>query len=243
MKLRMLVVSLIGMLFFLAGVLLEIAVSGGVLWGEVETRLYTSQSGSLDLAVKCPLMLSFDETGTISALIINSLEEEVKPMVTADISRNGNPQEFSETLILAPHESKTVAWNVEASNIIFGRLILVSIFQRTYRHLPSQQGYCGILLLDIFGLRGWQMLILLCSVSLLCLIIGSVIWLRIHSPINEQDKVVVRPFASLAVLATLALIAALLRWWGLIIILDGIALILIGVIFTEVLFIPGQRRL
>jgi hypothetical protein len=242
MKLRASFISFSGILLFLIGVLMAFAISAGVVWGEVETRLYTSQSGSFDLAIKCPLMLSFDETGTISASINNSLDETVKPMLTADFSHVGGPQELSEVLILTPHESRTVIWNVDASNIIFGRLILVSILQRTYRDLPSRQGYCGIMILNILGMNGRQILTLLCSVSLLLLIIGGVIWLRNHFPMDEQDKTVARAFGSLAVLATVGLLAALLRRWGLTIILDGITLMLIGVIFTEVLFKPGQRR-
>lgn len=242
MKFKTRVGSFTGILLFFVGVLLEIAISAGVLWGEVETRLYTTPTGDLDLAVKCPLILSFDETGTISASITNSLDEAVKPMVTADFSHTGGAQEVSEILILTPHESKTVIWNVDASNIIFGRLILVSILQRAYRNLPSQQGYCGILLLNILGMNGRQILTLFCSLSLLLLILGSALWLRNHSPMDEHDKTVARAFGSLAALATFGLFTALLRKWGLIIILDGIALMLIGVIFTEVLFNPGQRR-
>ena len=85
------------------------------------------------------------------------------------------------------------------------------------------------------GLTGWQALILLCLISLACLIAGSLIWLRNQAPINEQDRNVARPFVSLAALSTLALIVAMLHWWGLVILLDAVALMLIGVIFTEVL--------
>ena len=242
MKFKMLAGSLAAILLFLTGVFLEMAVSSGVLWGEIETRAYTSQSGGLGLALKCPLALSSHETGTISAVISNSLDKEVLPVVIADISREGSPQEISETVTLAPHASKAMTWHVDSSNILFGRLILVNISQRNYSDLPAREGYCGILLLNILGMNGRLILILLCSVSLLCLILGGVIWLRIHSPIREADAIILRPFASLAVLATLALITALLRWWGLIILLDGLALILIGVIFTEVLMNPHQKR-
>ena len=240
MKYKKIVLSVVSILFFMLGVVFEIAVSGGVLWGELETRVYTPQSGGLNLVLHCPLILSFTETGTISTLISNSLDEEAQPMVIAELSRNGEAQEFSEILDLTPRASKTMLWNVDASNMIFGRLILVSVLQRAYRDLPSRQGYCGILLLNILGLNGKQMLILLCSISLLCLILGAVIWFRIHAPMNEQQKTVARSFGSLATFTSIGLIAALLRWWGFIIILDGIALILVGVIFTEVLFNPRQ---
>jgi hypothetical protein len=242
MKFKMFVGSFGAILLFLMGIFLEIAISSGVLWGEVETRLYTSQSDAMGLAIKCPLILSPRETGTISTVISNSLDEEVLPMVTAEISRQGAPQETSETLTLAPHASKAMQWQVDASNIIFGRLILINISQRNYRNLPAREGYCGILFLNILGLNGRLILILFCVISLLCIISGSTAWLRFHTPMKEHDKAFARPFASLAVLATLGLIAALLRWWGLIIILDGLALILVGVIFTEVLINPNPRR-
>ena len=103
-------------MFFMAGVLLEMAISGSILWGEIETRIYTSQSSGLGLTVNCPLVISFNETATVSTLITNSLDEEVQPVISTNISQNGGPQEFNETLILAPHESKKMTWKVAASN-------------------------------------------------------------------------------------------------------------------------------
>ena len=202
MKFKMFAASLAGMLLFMAGVFLEMTVSGGILWGEIETRVYTSQSGDAGLVVKCPLMISLHETATISTLITNSLDQEVKPVIVTSISQNGSPQEFSEILVLAPHESKRLAWQANASNVIFGRLILVNVEQRSYSDLPSAEGYCSILILNFLGLRGWQALSLLCLISLICLIVGSLIWLRNHSLMNEQDKNIARPFASLTALTT-----------------------------------------
>jgi hypothetical protein len=242
MKYKMFVGSLGALLLFLIGIFLQIAFSGGVLWGEIETRIYRTQSDSLGLAVKCPLVLSWNETGTISASISNSQDETVLPVVIAYISHNDAPQEISETLTVEAHESKNMQWQVDASNVIFGRLILVNISQQSYRNLPARDGYCGIMLLDIPGMHGRLIVILLCFVSLLCIIVGSLMWLRFHAPLQEHDRALARPFVSLAILATLALLTALLRWWGLIILLDGLALILIGVICTEVLLNPYPKR-
>jgi len=242
MKFRMLIVSVFSLLLFLAGVLLEIAISASVSWGEIEARLYTSQSNS-SLRVKCPLMLAFDETGIISASVINTLDQDVQPLVTAEISRNSGAQQISQTVTLAPHESKTVEWRVDSSNMLFGRLILVSILQGKYGDLPAQRGYCGILFLSIFDMNGKEMLILLYSTSLLFLTLGAVIWVRIHLPLNIQDENIARAFGTLAIITTIALFIALLRWWGLIMLLDAIALMLMVVIFTELLFNPSQRRI
>jgi len=242
MKIKIFVRSLVAILLFLAGVFLELAFSSSVLWGEIETRVYTPKSDSLSLAVKCPLVLSTNETGSISTVISNSLNEEALPVVTASISHNNIPQEISDTLTLAPHASKSIQWHVDTSNLIFDRLILAGISQMSYSDLPGRQGYCSILVLHFLGLNGTAILILLCSISLLCIIAGGIIWLRIHAPLKEADTALAQPFVGLAVLATLGVITALLRWWGLIILLDGLTLILAGVICTEVLLNPQPRR-
>jgi hypothetical protein len=242
MNYKLLVGSLAAFVLFLAGVFVELAFSGNVLWGEIETRTYSSSSGELGLNIQCPLILAFNETGTISTKITNSLDEETLPVVIATFSSSDTPEEFSETLTLAPHASKAMQWQVDASNMIFGRLILVNISQRNYRDLPAREGYCGILLLNILGMSGKLILVLICAISLAGIIAGSLLWLRFHTPLKENDAALTRPFASLATLATLGLITALLRWWGLIILLDSLTLILIGVICTEVLFNPQPRR-
>ena len=180
MKFKILVGSLGALALFLAGVFLAMVFSTGILWGEVETRMYTLKSDSLGLAVRCPLVLSAHETGTISTVISNSLNEEVLPVVTAKFSREGVPQETSETLTLAPGASKAMTWHVDASNIIYGRLILVNVSQRNYRDLTARQGYCGILFLNMLGMSGSLILILICAVSLFCMLGGGMLWLWLH---------------------------------------------------------------
>jgi len=238
MKFNALIGTVFSLLVFLTGVLLEIAISAGVLWGELEARSNTSSSVKSGLSMGCPHLLSFDETGVVRASVTNPLDQDIQPMVTAQISRNNGNQQMSQTLTLAPHESKTVQWKVGVSNILYGRLVLVSVLQGKYQDSPARQGSCGILFLNLFGMNGREMIILLCLTSFAFLVLGAVTWMRVHWPLNSRDENIARAFGSLGALATLGLFAALLRWWGLIIILDAVALILIVVIFTEVLFNP-----
>ena len=230
--------SVFGLLLFLTGVLLDIAISAGVLWGELEARSNTSSSVNSGLSMACPHLLAFHETGVVRASVTNTLDQDSQPMVTAQISQSNGTQQTSETLRLAPHESKIVQWKVDASNILYGRLILVSVLQGKYQDLPARQGSCGILFLNLFGMNGREMIVLLCLASFALLVVGAVTWMRAHLPLNSRDENIARAFGSLGGLATMGLVAALLRWWGLIIILDAVALILIVVIFTELLFNP-----
>lgn len=238
MKIRGLIGSVFSLLLFLTGIFLEITISAVVLWGELEARSSMSSSVSSGLHLMCPHILSLGETGVIGALATNTLDQDIQPMFTAQITRNNGVQQMSETPTIAPHMSKIIQWKVDASNSLYGRLILVSVLQGKYEDLPARRGSCGIIFLNLPGMNGREMLILLCSISFVLLILGAVTWARGRLPLKPRDENLARAFGSLGSLATIGLLAALLRWWGLIVILDAVALILLIVIFTDVLFNP-----
>jgi hypothetical protein len=236
------VLSLLGGLIFLAGILLELSLSGGVLWGELEARTYTPQIGDAGLAMQCPFMLSPSESGTVSAAITNTLDEETSPVVTAEISHADGLQQTSQTLSLAAHETQTFRWTVDPSEITFGRLILVNIVQSRYRDLPSRQGACGILILSLFGLNGLASFSLLLFTGLISTLLGAVVWLRANRPLDDLRRSTAQACGVIAGVATAGLLAALPRWWGLILFFDFITLIIMAVVFTEFVLFPGRRR-
>jgi hypothetical protein len=239
-RLKRLGLSLLGMLIFMAGVLLELSLSGGVLWGEIEARVYTPQTGDLVLTVHCPLVLSPSESGTVSAAITNTLDEETKPMVTAEISRVDGQQQLSQTLELAAHETQTVRWTVDSSDMLFGRLILVNIVQSRYADLPSSQGACGIFVMKLFNLNGFSSFGLLFLTSLLCTLLGAGVWLHANSPLNDFGRSTTQICGIMAGLATAGLLSALPRWWGLTLFLDSVTLIVMAVILTDFVLFPGR---
>ncbi len=239
--------ALPGALLFLAGILLELALSLGVAWGEVEASVYSIQSQAAGLEMECPLMLSPTESGVVSATITNTLDETASPNLTADISRPGGDQRLSQTLSLAPHETQTIQWPVNASDTIYGRLILVNILQSRYKGLQSgelsaRQGACGILLLSLLGLKGVETFRLLFAAGLALLLTGTGLWLRAHPELDEQNRSLAHAGLVLACLSTLGLLASLPRWWGWILILDSIALILMIVILTELVLFPRPGK-
>ncbi len=233
--------SLLGGLIFLAGVLLELSLSGAVLWGELEARTYTPQIGFAGLGVKCPFVLSPSESGMVSAAITNTLDEEASPVVTAEISRADGEQQLSQTLTLIAHETRTLHWTVDPSEIIFGRLILVNIVQSPYSDLPSRQGACGILVLSFFNLNGIQVFLLLFFTSIMITLLGAAIWLRANGPLNDLQRSMGQASMIMAGIATAGLLAALPRWWGLILFFDFITLIIMAVILTEFVLFPGRH--
>lgn len=233
--------SLLGLLIFLAGILLELSLSGGVLWGEIEAHTYYEQVGDGGLTISCPFMLSPSESGTVRAAINDPSDEEASPLVTAWISRTGGDQQLSESLTLAPHETKTLQWTVDQSDVIHGRLILVNVLRSRDSGIPSRQGTCGILVFSLLTLNGMSTFSLLFITALLCVLLGAAIWLRANWPLNTFHRNMARACGTLAGMASGGLLASLPRWWGVILPLDFLTLIILAVVLTEFVLFPRQR--
>ncbi len=242
MKQRSLLTVTVAILLFLGGVLLEVSISGTVAWGEMEARTYVSQNAASGLNLKCPLVLSPGAHGMVSAVISNTQDSDSLPVVTADFSHASGEQFKSQTLFLPAHASQIVQWEVEATDPLYGRLILVNLTQARYQDLPPHQEACGILILSFLGLGGIQVFSLLFLISILCVGIGAGIWLRERSPLDDIGRNLAQASGILAGVTTAALLSALARLWGLILFLDALALILIVVIFTELILFPRPLR-
>ena len=233
MNLKSLLLSLLGALLFLAGVLAGLSLSAAVVWGESEARIYTSYNGERRLKVQCPLMLSPVESAAVSANIVNSSNEEIKPVVSVEVSQPKIPRKESQTLTLAPGGSEAVQWTVDPSDVIFERMILVNILQSQYRDNPSRLGSCGIFILSLFGLTGAQTFALVFAVSLVAMLSGAALWLYARWPLNKLATNIAQISTVLFVITVLALLTTIPRLWGLTLILDALILLILGVMITE----------
>ena len=242
MSLRRWLFSQIGILIFLLGEVLGLTLSGAVTWGELEARIRFSYSANEVMPLECPLMISPSETGTIHAQIVNQTEREVKPVVVSAISQAGGEQTESQTFILEARAVEDASWEVNSSNVIFGNLILVNIFQSQYRDNPSRLGSCGILFFNLFGLRGAHAFAVILTASLAFLFIGGGLWFHFSKPLNENNTNAARAGILLAVINIAALLCLFPRLWGLILIFDAFSLLAMGVILIEFILFPQRRR-
>ena len=242
MKLKSLLWSWLGALLFLAGALTGLSISGAYAWGESEARIYSSFDGDIGLRLKCPFMLSPDESGVVRAEAINLIDEEIKPVVTAAISHGKVPREITQTLSLAPLESETVEWIVDSSDAIFERLILVNVLQSRFGDNPSRSGSCGILLFNLFGLTGMQTFALGFAVSIIAMLAGGGLWYYAHRPLNKFSGSIVQINLVLFGITIFALLTAWARWWGLTLFFDALILLVMGIILTEFVLFSQQHK-
>jgi hypothetical protein len=241
MRLSPILGSWLGILFILAGVLLGLAVSASSMWGNIEATLYTSYNGDQNLHLQCPFMLSPNETGTIRANITNITNEDVTPTVSAEISHADTPRHADQIVSLKPNGSETLTWSVNPSDVVYKYLILVNILQLRYSDNPSRLGSCGIVLFSLFGLSGFASFALIIAVSLVAMLLGAILWLKAHQPLNERSRNLGRSGRALMLITVLALLSLFPRWWGLTLVLDALILLILGVIFTDFLIVPQNQ--
>ena len=192
--------------------------------------------------MKCPLMLSPVESGVVSAEVINLTDEDIKPVVSAEISQPKVPRTSSQTFSLAPGESEPIRFSVDSSDVIFERLILVNILQSRYRDNPSRSGSCGILLFSLFGLSGIQTFGLAVTGSLVLMLSGGALWLYERWPLNKLSVNITQINAILLGITIFALLSTWLHWWGLTLFFDALILLILGVIITEFVLFSQKYR-
>ncbi len=243
MELKSTVRSWLGVLLFLAGVLLGLALSGAVTLAENEAWVYASDTSDARLKLKCPYMLAPEEPGTISAKIANITNQEVKPVVTAQISHANMPREVQQTILLGAKESQVLEWTADSSDVIYGHLILINVTQARYRDNPSLFGSCGVLLFSLLHLTGAQTFGLLFVISLIAMFLGGRLWLNERrQPLSDFSTNLKQICMVLMAITIFALLSLFPRWWGLTLFLDALILLVISVIFTDFLLLSKYKK-
>jgi len=207
----------LGLIFFITGIILGLLFAGGSVWGDLEASLFdTSISADQSLnSLRCPVAISSSEVGRVTAQVRNPTDKKITRAIRAHISRGlvTLMDEYSTNLTLAPGEAQNLEWEVTSDAAVWGRIVLVRVF--LYRHypLPGEGGYCGILVVNFLGLKGWQVVALVVTASLVCLLVGLFLWRKSILPVEEQRQDKSREMTTMAVLLTAAMVLSLFGAW------------------------------
>ncbi|MBL7184236.1 MAG: hypothetical protein ISS50_07280 [Anaerolineae bacterium] len=195
-------IRILGVLIFSAGVLLGMALFGIVVWGDFEAAMFDpSIKRDAPLAtLRCPVMMTKTETGTVSATFTNPLERPIELYTRAHITEGYVTlmREIITTLPLDPGETKPLQWTVTPDDAAFGRLILVKITVNRKYPLPSRQGTCGILVVDLPYFTGNQIFAFTLAASLLSMVAGAGLWVVANRPLRGPGLDVTRAMGVLA---------------------------------------------
>ncbi|HKY55782.1 MAG TPA: hypothetical protein VJM08_15800, partial [Anaerolineales bacterium] len=174
--------------------------------------------------------------------IVNLTGEDIKPVVTAEISHGRVPREVKQTLSLGSLKRELVQWKVDSSDVIFERVILVNVLQSRYSNNPSRSGSCGILVFSLFGLTGMQTFALVFAASLILMLFGGWLWLYARRPLDKFSGNIVQINSVVLGITILALVSTWAHWWGLALFFDALILLVMGVIITEFVLFSQRHR-
>lgn len=219
-------------------------VYSGSFWGETYNALAldrTQPTLANLVRLRCPIVLSPDEESTIQAYFRNPHQEQVEILVLGFVSQYDfrGYREVSDTLFIKPRGRQDFRWNISDEDRVERNFILSRVFlmnQDKSIPYPARTASCGVLVLDVFGLKGSTIVVFLTVISLAGLLPGSIFLYSYRKPNDSSSS---QRFSSLYIFATtcvICLVANYLGWWvfaGLILLFD---FLLGSIIISNLLF-------
>jgi hypothetical protein len=210
-------ISSLGIFLFAIGLLVGMALFGAIVWADFEAVLFNPglQQEAPLRSLRCPVMITESETGEVTASLFNPLERSTERFVQAHITDGYVTlmREVSRRVSLEPGERQQLAWEVTAADAAFERFILVKVILRGRYPLPSRQGTCGILVVDVPYLTGEQVFGLGFGAALLCMVGGLLLWLRADDSVLDRGRRVSRAMLALTGSIVVGTTVGLLGWW------------------------------
>lgn len=219
-----------GAFLFIAGILLGTLIVLMSLWANLEADFY----GFDDLTsnqlknLSCPLLMTTTEKAVMSLRITNPNQKAIEPLIRADISTPILMDEQREKVLIEPGETRRIEWQLTPDNIDLGFFILAKVYVYPTVGLPLREASCGIFVVDLPGLVGGQVLVLLVILSLGGMIGGIVLWRQASQPILDRKLMAQRGMIFLALVTIIAMLTSMFGGW----IESGMLLIVI--IFTVI---------
>jgi len=224
----------VGTLFYSLGIIVGFFLLCLIVWGDLEASLFSSgldAEKSLS-SLRCPIFLSPNETGVITAKFKNPTENDWERYSRVFISEGFVTlmREIKKTIPIPAGTTETVFWEVYPEDAAYERIIFFRIYVNAKYPYPSLGGSCGIIMMDYWGLSGQQIFISLIIFSIACISFGILIW-RLSFRKSDRDfyKHLNARYALFFVLY-LGIGIGYLGSWVIALILLTIGLLMIGII-------------
>ena len=241
----------IGTVLYLVGFLIGVIFISLTLWSDLEGGAFwgTSEAATFDSSIpmdarfkglSCPVMITSQETATITTWVENRLDRPVEVILQTDLS---NPDPYIEaitdrqTIQLNPQELRQYSWMASIENLKFKRLILA----RTYLineqlRIPARTSHCGILVVDHSWLSSQQIIVISISASLFSMIAGMFLWLKGKRPLKDRARRSAFTMLALAFLTLAGILATLAgSWFMAIVFLLLILLLLLAILENTIM--------
>ena len=215
MKNRKKALRVLSVFIFSLGVLLGIALIGGLSWPNLEAAFYF---GGVKLAeesfktLQCPQVITSSEVGNVTATLTNRHAKSIDPLIRVEVSESDvMTRKVEMRPVIDPGTTEQVKWTITSDDMVFGSAILVKAFQLPTYKTPSREGTCGTLVVDLPFLSGSQVLGLAALICLLCLGGGITLMLAIQPPTRDNP---LRASNAMLCLSGIILVGSILSYLG-----------------------------
>jgi hypothetical protein len=219
----------LGTVIFVLGLLLGLALAIVVLWGDFEaTSYFNSGAGYAPFGgLNCPALMSPSEVATLSATFDNPGNREIQPYYEVEISGAAASRGLEGQPQVAAHSSKTVSWTVDANDIDLGYFVMTRIDVLPFAGNPARESTCGIVVLNLLGLSGSQILGLWLGASLIGIVLGLGMSETGNEAGDRKERSVQNGLRAGGVAVLLALLTALIGSWVISLIFSAITILLL----------------
>ena len=195
---------------------------------------------SLVACVSCSL--SSTETGTIRGFLKNTTKYAVRPTVEffTTIGPGYNVNYSSQQLTIEPGEKGHFTKTVGIKDAIYdGRLIMARVFvahSGSYM-LPNTTAACGTVVLDLGGISGTMLLVIIAIFSLSDLVAGWLFWFPVQLMYGKRSGEAVNSLQTLSIVVFIGAGSILLMgWWVLGVIAAAVSVLLVFILFSRWIF-------
>lgn len=198
-----------GSILFLTGMLLGLGILTATVWGDMEGTLQ-DPTISVDeplSTLRCPVLISTQETGLVTASIRNNTQYQVHPLVRMIVSRGqiAVTDRQEAYITIDPGGTYPMQWSVTSNEAVWKRLIFFRVDQSSDPPLPGRGASCGILVLNLGPFTGNQVVIATLVLSGLGMVLGIAMWLRSTPAVMDKRRFLVSAMITLGLLIGLGI--------------------------------------
>jgi len=230
------------LLLFSIGIILSIAIAGGIIWGDLEASLFDSSIRTKNsLRLSCPVAITSNEVGTVSVTLKNPIDREKTFNVRAHISEGfvTLKREINQQVQVVPEGKEKISWEIYPKDAAYGRIVLFRVFINASYPVPTQGNSCGVLFFDIPWLTGTQLFILLLGLSIGCIILGKVIWRKLTPKNDDTGQGIHNATNILVLIIYVAIILGFFGFWILGLLVFVASILMLGAIIGR--YIPSVQ--
>ena len=221
-----------GTAIFLVGLVLGLGLAIAAIWGDFEGMSYFSSGAGYDQfgGLHCPILMGRADIATIAVAFDNPTSREIEPYYKAEVSGVAASRTLEGQVPVAPHSSRSVQWTVDANDVDLGFFIMVKIDVLPFAGNPTREATCGIIVANVAGLTGDQMLGWSLGLSLAGMVIGLGIREGSDQMAAGKDLSVRNGLRAAAVAVCLAMLTGFAGWWLIGLIFCAITILLVPIL-------------